>query len=142
MSLLMDALKRAEKARQAEAAKQAEGEDAPEGRELALDPLEDSTARAEEKPSADVPVAASAPAPPGSGVPPSPEAADERAVPLSLEGDQRPYPRQTPPSAGGAEGSDAFSLVDDADLSEDTADMQPVAREAGEAMNDYFDDAH
>ena len=142
MSLLMDALKRAEKARQAEAAKQAEGEDAPEGRELALDPLEDSAARAEEKRSADVPVAPAATAPPGSGLPPTRDSADEHAPPPFLQGDQRLDPLQAPASAGEAEGPGAFSLVDDGELSEDTADMEPVAREAEQAMNEYFDDAH
>ncbi len=142
MSLLMDALKRAEKARQAEAAKQAEGEGAPEGRELALDPLEDSAARAEEKRSADGPVAPSAPAPPGSGALPTLEPADERAPPSFLQDDQRPGPLQAPALAGGAKDSAAFSLVDDAELSEDTADVPPVAREAEQAMNEYFDDAH
>ena len=142
MSLLMDALKRAEKARQAEAAKQAEGEDAPEGRELALDPLEDSAARAEEKRSADVPVAPAATALPGSGVPPTRESADEYASRLFLQGDQRPDPLQAPAPVGEAEGPGAFSLVDDRELSEDTADMEPVAREAEQAMNEYFDDAH
>jgi Flp pilus assembly protein TadD len=142
MSLLMDALKRAEKARQAEAAKQAEGEDAPEAQELALDPLEDSAARAEEEASADVPVAPGATAPPASGVPPTLEPAVGLAPPFSLQGDQRSSTPRAPAPAGRAGDSGAFSLMDDAQLSEDTADMQPVAREAEQAMNEYFDDAH
>jgi Tfp pilus assembly protein PilF len=139
MSLLMDALKRAEKARQAEAAKQAEGEGASEAQELALDPLEDSAAREKEKPSTDVPVARSAPAPPGAGVPPALEPADELAPPFSLEGDQRLGPSQAP--ARSVEDSGAFSFMDDAGLSDDTADMQPVAQDAEQAMNEYFDGA-
>jgi tetratricopeptide (TPR) repeat protein len=112
MSLLMDALKRAEKARQAEAAKQAAGEEASRSQSLSLERQADRSR-------------SSAPLAPGAAS----EQDDPPVISAASKGPKTTeYPRP-------------FSLMDDDAISrEESGEMQSIAREAEEAVKNYFDD--
>lgn len=149
----MDALKRAEKARQAQAEKQAEGKGLSTSK-LALDPIEVEEPRKgtpPEPPSrkrpapADPGPDADGPGPPPRDRTPSP-APDPITTRFSLS-DDFPATEKVPPPEPPArkQGEDEklgpFSLVRDNELSlEDTGEMLPVVREAEKSLNEYFDD--
>jgi len=136
----MDALKRAEKARQAQAAKQADGKgmSAPK---LALDPVDVDEPResAPPEPSPE-PEPEPEPASP-SPEPPSSPAEDPATTQFSLSDDFPATQRVPPPAADEDEKLGPFSLVRDKELSlEDTGEMLPVVREAEKSLNEFFDD--
>ncbi|HEX9583395.1 MAG TPA: tetratricopeptide repeat protein [Gammaproteobacteria bacterium] len=112
MSLLMDALKRAEKARQAEAAKQGAGEEASRSQSLSLEQQDDRSR---------------------SNAPPPERAASEQDdPPVSSPASKGPHT---------TEYLRPFSLMDDDAISpEESGEMQSIAREAEDAVKKYFDD--
>jgi Flp pilus assembly protein TadD len=139
MSLLMDALKRAEKARQAQAEKQApeEGASGPEVA-LELEPVRGGAPGFAGQPR-------SAQGEQGADArPPSP--APGVATTDFWPSDNFPPTERMPLSKPAAETGEAeklgpFSLVRDDELSlEDTAEMLPVVREAERSLNEYFED--
>lgn len=134
MSLLMDALKRAEKARQAEAAREPGDDGASDSRELSLHPLEDRQ-RANEAPATRL---QSPPEPP-----PRPASESSGEYRFSLEDDDAPAAAPAPSRRSDTtEHLGPFSLIDDDAISmEDTGEMQPIAREAEDAVKEYFDEA-
>ena len=130
----MDALKRAEKARQAEAAKDAEGPDGSDSQELSLDPLDDRSSADEE------------PAPRPSPPPPPPPPEESVELEFSLD-DEEEEPPEPPAAVPGTHDTTRhlgpFSLLDDDEIStEDTGEMQPIARKAEEAVKEYFDETN
>ncbi len=160
----MDALKRAEKARQAQAEKNAEGQDSSTS-ELTMDPIEvdppgsggADAAPSEAEPYEPEPASASAEtsarrseAPPPDADP-APAVGDPATTHFSLEDDFPSTEKAPPPkSAGGApepasgdqqeEKLGPFSLLRDDELSlEDTGEMLPVVKEAERSLNRYFD---
>ncbi len=148
----MDALKRAEKARQAQAEKRAEGKGTSKST-LTLDPIDVEEPGREKAPErlSEPPPASPTPEPhadesgPTPTDPPSAPAPNPATTHFSLS-DEFPATEKVPPP-GPAEGQGEgeklgpFSLVRDNELSlEDTGEMLPVVREAEKSLNDYFDD--
>ncbi len=157
----MDALKRAEKARQAQAEKTSDGEGMSSSK-LELDPIEveapdsgSQEALPSEPPSAS-PAPESLDDGPGERAPPepsSPAAPGPSTTHFSLT-DNFPATEKVPPPApsgggppeppgGGGEGEKLgpFSLMRDDELSlEDTGELLPVVREAEKSLNRYFDE--
>jgi tetratricopeptide (TPR) repeat protein len=153
MSLLMDALKRAEKARQAQAEKPAEVKDVSPS-ELALDPIEADGPQAGQKSEtpSEPQLAASTPQPQAAG-PRSPEperpssspAPDPATTHFSLSDDfpatEKVPPPETPEEQSEDEKLGPFSLVRDDELSlEDTGEMIPVVRQAEKTIQQFFDE--
>ncbi len=149
----MDALKRAEKARQAQTDKQAEGKGVSPSK-LALDPVEVDEPRADrssETPSEPQPAAQTKqPQAGGPGqTPPEPAASspapDPATTHFSLSDDfpateKVPSP-ETPEGQSEGEKLGPFSLVRDDELSlEDTGEMIPVVREAERTIQRFFDE--
>lgn len=148
----MDALKRAEKARQAQAEKQAEGKSTSKST-LTLDPIDVEAPGAEaatERPS-EPPPASPDPGPRSEepGPPPTEPASSPRPDPSTTHfslSDEFPATEKVPPpepaeGRGEEEKLGPFSLVRDNELSlEDTGEMLPVVREAEKSLNDYFDE--
>ncbi len=132
----MDALKRAEKARQAQAAKQADGKGMSASK-LVLDPddIDQPGESAPPEPPAE-PEPASSPS-----EPPSSPAESPATTQFSLADDFPATERVPPPAAAEEEKLGPFSLVRENELSlEDTGEMLPVVREAEKSLNEYFDD--
>jgi tetratricopeptide (TPR) repeat protein len=146
MSLLMDALKRAEKARQAQTEKQTRGAGAPTSEsEFTLDPIDEKDPRVgktRERRSA--PQRASADAGQNADEAPPSSASDAVTTHFSLSDDlaaTEKMPRPEPvEDHRETEKLGPFSLVRDNELSlEDTAEMLPVVREAEKSLNEYFE---